>query len=291
MSGHMRVLRAMFYQGILRKMRTHVANNDTISHAPVNYELPIGALTLPLNDYLGQDIRLQFTGRIFCLNCGKKTTKSFSQGYCYNCFRSSASADMCIMKPETCHYHLGTCREPEWGEEHCFRPHIIYLANSSGVKVGITRQTQVPTRWIDQGARQALPIFEVASRYLSGLIEVTLAQHIADKTQWQRLLKSDAELQDLAFIRDELLTLCANELAVLAEKFPQEMKVLKGNVWEFNFPVQQYPTKVKAFNFDTTPVVTGKLMGIKGQYLILDTGVLNIRKFGGYEVTFGEQNV
>ena len=139
----------MFYQGILRKMRTHVANNDTISHAPVNYELPIGALTLPLNDYLSQDIRLQFTGRIFCLNCGKKTTKSFSQGYCYNCFRSSASADMCIMKPETCHYHLGTCREPEWGEEHCFRPHIIYLANSSGVKVGITRQTQVPTRWID----------------------------------------------------------------------------------------------------------------------------------------------
>lgn len=273
----------MFYQGILQKMRTQATE-------PVHYELAIGGLTLPLNGYLGKNIYLQHTGRIFCLSCGQKTVKSFSQGYCFKCFRSSASADMCIMKPETCHYYLGTCREPQWAESHCFRPHIVYLANSSGVKVGITRKTQVPTRWLDQGASQALPIFEVQSRLLSGLIEVIFAQHIADKTNWQRLLKSDAAPQDLAKIRDELMQLCAPELALLQAEYPQQIQALTQNMVEFSFPVQHYPAKVKSFNFDTTPQVTGILQGIKGQYLLLDTGVINLRKFGGYEVMFGEKN-
>jgi hypothetical protein len=273
----------MFYQGILQKMRTQAST-------PVHYELAMSGLTLTLNDYLGKAIYLQHTGKIFCLNCGQKTAKSFSQGYCFKCFRSSASADMCIMKPETCHYHLGTCREPDWAQSHCFRPHIVYLANSSGVKVGITRKTQIPTRWLDQGARQALPIFEVQSRLLSGLIEVVLAQHIADKTNWQRLLKSDAEYQDLTAIRDELMVVCAKELADLAARFPQQMQALTQNMVDFHFPVQQYPVKVKSFNFDTTPQVKGVLQGIKGQYLILDTGVINLRKFGGYEIMFGEES-
>ena len=269
----------MLYHGVLQKMRTQVST-------PIHYELAIGGMTLPLNEYLGQSIRLHYTGRIFCLNCGQKTTKSFNQGYCFKCFRSSASADMCIMKPETCHYHLGTCREPTWGESHCFRPHIVYLANSSGVKVGITRQTQIPTRWLDQGAMQALPIFEVATRRLAGLIEVTLAQHVADKTQWQRLLKSDAEPQNLAMIRDELMHWCARELAALHEQFPEQIKALTVPSLDFRFPVQHYPAKIKAFNLDNTADVEGVLLGIKGQYLILDQGVINIRKFGGYEIEF-----
>lgn len=273
----------MLYQGVLQKMRTQ-------DSTPIHYELVIGALTLPLNNYLGQELRLHYTGRIFCLNCGKKTAKSFNQGFCFPCFRSLASADMCIMKPETCHYHLGTCRQPQWGESHCFRPHIVYLANSSGVKVGITRQTQMPTRWLDQGARQALPIFEVASRRLSGLIEVIFAEHIADKTQWQRLLKSDADYVDLIALRDQLMALCATQIADLDLQFPSQIQALNVPMFSFDFPVQQYPLKVKALNFDTTPTVTGKLMGIKGQYLMLDTGVLNVRKFGGYEIIFGEQH-
>ena len=160
------------------------------------------------------------------------------------------------------------------------------MANSSGVKVGITRQTQVPTRWLDQGAAQALPIFEVATRRIAGLVEVTLGQHIADKTQWQRLLKSEPEPQDLALIRDELLTLCARELAQLDDEFPDQIKAVKAQRVDFRFPVQQYPEKVKAFNFDTAAEVEGVLLGIKGQYLILDKGVINIRKFGGYEIEF-----
>lgn len=274
----------MFYQGILKKMRTRDQN-------PVSYELPVGDFLVPLNDYIGQPVRLRYTGRIFCLNCGAKTSKSFSQGFCYKCFRSSAAADMCIMKPETCHFHLGTCREPEWALTHCFQPHVVYLANSSGLKVGITRGTQVPTRWLDQGARQALPIMAVKTRLQAGLAEVIFANHISDKTAWQRLLKEEAPELDLALLRDELLRLCADELRDLQAKYPGELEILTGeNAREFSYPVQQYPTKVKAFNLDTDPAVSGKLMGIKGQYLILDTGVINIRKYGGYEIEFGEKN-
>ena len=138
--------------GSLEKMTTQLAE-------PVQYRLPVGDAELELNPLLGQRLELRYSGRIFCVNCQKKTAKSFNQGYCYPCFIKLAQCDMCIMKPETCHYAAGTCREPSWGEEFCFQPHIVYLANSSGIKVGITRQTQIPTRWIDQGAVQALPVF------------------------------------------------------------------------------------------------------------------------------------
>lgn len=273
----------MYYQGILKKMRTR-------DDSPVNYELPVGEFIVPLNGYIGQPVRLHYTGRIFCLNCGAKTSKSFSQGFCYKCFRNSASADMCIMKPETCHFHLGTCREPEWALTHCFQPHVVYLANSSGLKVGITRGTQVPTRWLDQGARQALPIMVVKTRLQAGLAEVIFANHISDKTAWQRLLKEEAPDLDLQLLRDELLILCADELAELQARYPGELQLLTEEPQrEFSYPVQQYPVKVKAFNLDNAPDVSGKLMGIKGQYLILDTGVINIRKYGGYEIEFGEQ--
>ena len=154
----------------------------------------------------------------------------------------------------------------------------------------ITCKTEVTSRWLAQGGSEALPIFEVQSRLLSGLIEVVFAQHIADKTNWQRLLKSDADYQDLTLIRDELMVLCAKELAALEAKFPQQMQALTQNMVDFKFPVQQYPLKVKSFNFDTTPQVKGVLQGIKGQYLMLDTGVLNLRKFGGYEIMFGEES-
>ncbi|MDO9140352.1 MAG: DUF2797 domain-containing protein, partial [Methylobacter sp.] len=192
------------------------------------------------------------------------------------------------MKPETCHFAAGTCREPAWGEEFCFQPHIVYLANSSGIKVGITRQTQIPTRWIDQGAVQALPIFKVQSRYLSGLIEVAIAKHVSDKTSWQQMLKSKAEAVDLAAKRDDLMALCQAELADIAQRFePQALEFLADeSVVDIHFPVDSYPVKIKSFNLDKNPEVSGVLHGIKGQYLLLDTGVINIRKVTGYELEF-----
>jgi hypothetical protein len=268
-------------QGYTEKMHSQL-------NQPVQYQLVLNDENIDLNPYLGKSIKLRFTGKIACVHCHKTIKKTFNQGYCYPCFISLAQCDMCIMKPETCHYHLGTCREPSWGETFCFQAHIVYLANSSGIKVGITRQTQVPTRWIDQGAVQALPIFKVASRYLAGLIEVTLAKHVSDKTSWQKMLKSQPEAIDLIAQRDLLLALCEAELTQIKQQFaPDAIELLSNEpIIDIAFPIQHYPNKLKSFNFDQQPEAAGVLQGIKGQYLLLDTGVLNIRKFAGYELEF-----
>jgi len=279
----------MEYQGICHKMRTSLGETTENDHgtlsATVEYHLVVGNFDCPLNPSLDHEITLEWTGRIFCLYCGNQTPKSYAQGHCYKCMISKASCDMCMMKPETCHFHLGTCREESWALDVCFQPHIVYLANSSAPKVGITRITQMPTRWLDQGATQALPIMQVNSRRLSGLVEVLLGQDIADKTDWRALLKGEAAPIDLMAIRDQLLAKHEVELDKLQQQAPHEL-VMLGNeqIREFSYPVNHYPAKVTAHNFDKKPIVQGKLNGIKGQYLLLDNGVLNLRKFGGYEL-------
>ncbi len=271
--------------GYTKKMRARL---DLDTSKPVQYELLLGEQLVELNSLIGKPIKLTYTGKIACIHCNKVIKKSFNQGYCYPCFISLAQCDMCIMKPETCHYDAGTCREPAWGEEFCFKPHIVYLANSSGIKVGITRQTQIPTRWIDQGAVQALPIFKVQSRYISGLIEIIIAKHVSDKTSWQQMLKSKAEFVDLISKRDELVAVCATELAEISQRFGMHAVEFLGNesILDIHFPVDTYPVKVKSFNLDKNPEVAGVLHGIKGQYLLLDTGVINLRKYTGYEIDF-----
>jgi len=255
---------------------------------PVQYKLPIGDDEVALNPYLGKSISLHYTGSINCVHCGKKTKKSYAQGHCYPCMMKLASCDMCIMKPETCHYDKGTCREPEWALSHCMQPHYLYLANSSGLKVGITRETQIPTRWIDQGAFEALPIAKVQTRYQVGLMEVALKNHVNDKTDWRKMLKNDVKSIDINSKRDELLETCENDIAQLKTKFGEEsiQLITDAELVNIQYPVLEYPEKVKAWNFDKTPDVSGVLKGIKGQYLILDTGVLNVRKFTGYELSF-----
>jgi hypothetical protein len=253
---------------------------------PVSYLIPVGDGFVPLNQNIGKSLRLEFTGNIHCIECGRKTSKSFAQGFCYPCFKSLASCDMCIMKPETCHYHLGTCREPEWGETHCMQDHIVYLANSSGLKVGITRGTQIPTRWIDQGATQAIPMFRVGNRLHSGLLEVTIKKQVSDRTDWRKLLKGEADSVDLVALRQQIFNNAEQDLEQLKQDNPElEWEFLDADPIVLSFPVETYPQKISSLNFDKNPVVEGILQGIKGQYLILDSGVINIRKFAGYEVT------
>ncbi len=267
--------------GALRKMHAELSD-------PVSYHLPLGEQRIDLNAYLGKRIALEFVGSINCCFCGRLTKKSFNQGYCYPCFKRLAQCDSCIMSPEKCHYFAGTCREPEWADNHCMQDHIVYLANSSGVKVGITRGTQVPTRWIDQGAVQAMPVIRVKTRQQSGLVEVILKQHISDRTQWQRMLKGQIEILDLAAIWQDLLPLISAELEQLQHTHGlQAIQLLeRPEVVEVRYPVTQYPDKVTAHNFDKQSRVEGTLMGIKGQYLMLDTGVINIRKFTAYQIEF-----
>jgi hypothetical protein len=267
--------------GNILKMQSTLAGADQ----PVQYQLPVGENLLSMNENIGKTIKLNYQNEIHCIACGRKTSKSFGQGHCFPCFRSLASCDMCIMKPETCHYAEGTCRQPEWGDANCFIPHYVYLANSSGIKVGITRSTQIPTRWIDQGAAQALPVFRVANRLQSGLLEVVLKQHVSDRTDWRKMLKADAEPMDLKSIRDELLDDCSAEIEVIkSEQGEGAIETVDQAVVDIKFPVSEYPEKIKSLNLDKQPEIEGRLMGIKGQYLILDTGVLNIRKFSGYNI-------
>jgi hypothetical protein len=266
--------------GTVRKMHTQL-------NAPVSYELPLGDVQVPMNELIGSRLEIQHTGLINCTHCGRKTKKSFSQGYCYPCFQKLAQCDTCIMSPQKCHYHLGTCREPEWGEANCMVDHFVYLANSSGVKVGITRGTQVPTRWMDQGAIQALPIFRVSTRIQSGLVEVIFGEHISDKTNWRTMLKGAVDPIDLTAERDRLLEACAENISALqAEHGLNAIQVLDSEKQvEISYPVTEYPVKVSSFNLDKEPVAGGRLMGIKGQYLIFDAAVINMRKYGGYELT------
>lgn len=269
----------MQFEGHLDKMPVELAR-------PVAYRMALDDELVPLNNLIGSPLQIEFLNTIHCTHCGRLTKKSFNQGYCYPCFIKLAQCDSCIISPEKCHYHLGTCREPEWGEEHCMTDHIVYLANSSGVKVGITRASQVPTRWIDQGATQALPIYRVKTRRQAGFIEDALRKHVADRTQWQAMLRGDPTPVDLPALRDALLEKSESDLNLLETNFGlHSLQCIEdGQVTEISYPVLEYPEKVRSFNLDKQPVVEGRLQGIKGQYLIFDTGVINIRKYTAYLV-------
>ena len=265
------------FKGALHKMHSQLAQ-------PVQYRLKSDTDDLLMDSLLGQKLRLTFHGGINCIHCGRKTKKSFSQGYCYPCFRSLAQCDICIVSPEKCHFEQGTCREPDWAEQHCMQDHIIYLSNTSGVKVGITRHNQIPTRWIDQGAVQALPILKVTQRYYSGLIETVFKQYLNDKTNWRSMLKNDYVEQDLQAVFDEVWPKVS---AQLDAKLLADVTVLAPaeEVVAISYPAHQYPTKVTSYNLDKNPFLEDKLMAIKGQYLIFEQGVINIRKYAGYDVS------
>jgi len=266
-------------RGIVRKMRSRLGQ-------PVSYSARLGDNEIALNPLIEQQLKLIFSGGIYCIHCNRKTNKSFNQGYCYPCFQKLAQCDSCIIHPERCHFEQGSCREPAWGEKYCMQDHIVYLANSSGLKVGITRATQVPTRWIDQGATQALAIMRVRSRLQSGTLEMAFKQHVADKTNWRDMLKGKAAELDMAGERDRLLAACEEDVKELMARFGFfAISVLKGiDAVSIDYPVQAYPEKITSLNFDKEPVVSGTLKGIKGQYLIFDSGVINLRRFSGYEV-------
>lgn len=251
---------------------------------------PIGpdGVNIDLNALIGSEIKLTFKKEINCTHCQKLIKKTYSGGFCYPCSLKLACADMCILKPELCHYARGTCRDSRWGEKNCMIDHYVYLANSSGLKVGITRATQIPTRWIDQGAVAGLPILRVSSRLQSGLFEKLLATEINDKTDWRKMLKGQIEWLDLEEKRDNLFEL----LGVSLDQMESELGAAQVNILEnaqvvnIDYPVLEYPEKVTSLSFDKTEVVSGKLLGIKGQYMIFNSGVINIRSHTGYKIDF-----
>ena len=264
--------------GTIKKMTTSLRE---VAH----YALPVGQEELPLNPLIGRNLSLRYSGNIYCVACGRKTNKSFAQGHCYPCMKKLAACDICVVRPETCHYHVGTCREPDWGDRHCMIEHVVYLANTSGIKVGITRASQVLTRWMDQGASQALPIFRAATRQVSGFIEVAIAENVPDKTNWRRLLKGVHEELDLHQRAQGIAADIEPRLNELKTRYGDHtIEEIRSELTAIRYPVEEYPQTIVSLNFDKNPLVAGELIGIKGQYLLFDCGVINVRKFTGYEI-------
>lgn len=261
-------------EGHLRKMKVSLEE-------PVKYELRLDAVLVDLSPMVGSAVELKFTGKIQCVSCGRSIRKTYGDGFCFPCFKDGPESAECVIRPELCRAHLGEGRDVAWERENHLQPHVVYLAISSGLKVGVTRATQVPTRWIDQGAVQALVIARTENRHQAGLLEVALKQHVADRTDWRAMLRShQPEAPDLLEARHRCKQwLSADLLGCLTD---DELPV------DIHFPVEQYPEKIKSLNLAKEPQVGGQLQGIKGQYLLLDGGrVLNIRKHSGYRVQLG----
>lgn len=257
-------------EGNLQKMSTGLGEE-------VEYTLNLST-SLFMNELIGNSIQLEWNGVIHCQKCAKVTKKSFGEGFCYPCYTSAAEASECILRPELCRAHLGEGRDPEWEERNHNQPHVVYLAASSSVKVGITRASQVPTRWIDQGASSAIRLAEVANRYEAGRIEVALKEFFTDKTNWQRMLKN--EIDESIDLIEEKWSLEEQLPGDITDYFSENDEII-----ELNYPVIEYPEVVKSVSFDKSPTIQGKLLGIKGQYLIFEGGrVLNVRKHAGYYV-------
>lgn len=260
----------MNYEGVLTKMQTE-------NGSPIQYYLVFENDFLNMNQLLDKKVSINFL-HYQCLNCGLQK-KIYRQGFCYDCFYEIPQAADWIMNPELSKAHLGIeDRDLAYEEKVQIQPHVVYLANSSSVKVGVTRKSQIPTRWIDQGAHEAIEIVEVPNRYLAGITEVALKDHVSDKTNWRTMLKNEIKDEDLVEWRNKLKQFIPSEAA--------EYYLENNAETNLQFPVLKYPQKPKSLNLEKTPFYEGILKGIKGQYLIFDDDtVFNIRGNEGYVVS------
>ncbi len=272
-----------FWQGTLKKMRVDATS-------PVSYFLTDGwwqkekrVAEHYLNPYLGKELVIKFSGDICCVACGRPIKKTFNQGFCFPCAQSLPEADICMIKPELCHHAdaANHCRDDAFAQATCFQPHVLYCSLTSGVKVGITRQPNVPSRWIDQGAVAATAVAVLPDRRMVGFVEKRLSNEgFKDRTHWTKMLKGNPEHTDFARVVGEVVDRL-QEWGVEGIVFDP-----LSQITELVYPVQAWPVTVKSFNLDKVPTVGGLFQGIKGQYLIFDGGVINLRKYAGYQVEF-----
>lgn len=246
----------------------------------VQYNLPIGDDIIHLNPLIGKNICIKFLDKINCINCSAETQKSFHQGYCYSCYVSVPQTDEGVLKPEKDQSHLGISRDMEWAKQNSLIDHIVYLSLTGDIKVGVTRHTQVPYRWIDQGAVHAIKLARTPYRQLAGLIEVELKKHVSDKTNWSKMLKANQSSIDLKEKKNQLIELLPDDL----KQYISLDNRITSIKYPFNNPGIE---KFSSVSLDKTPEFSGKLAGIKAQYLILSNGnVINIRKHNGYMIEF-----
>ncbi len=245
---------------------------------PIRYFLSLDEKPTLISDKLGVTVTLSFDGKITCVECGRKIKKTYNEGYCFPCARDLPENDMCGVRPETCEHEFGDEKDKAFFEQYCNVDHFVYLSLTSGVKVGVTRHYNIPSRWIDQGAVQAVIVAKTPERKLAGQIEIAVAKHISDKTNWRKMLKGEVDQVDLLELRKQVITWFPDELKKYALK--------NEHVQTLNYPVQSTPAKISSHNLDKIPEFTDTLTGIKGQYLIFESRVINLRKYSGYHVAF-----
>ncbi len=244
---------------------------------PVQYFLLVDEQQVPLNEWLDRELSLSFLHEKACIHCGRKVKKTYNNGSCYPCFRDLAENDLCIVKPHECHFHLGTCRDEAWAQAHCMTPHIVYLALSSDVKVGLTRKGNSIKRWVDQGAIQAIPIAELPTRRMAGELEAHLSQYLPDKTNWRRMLAGELTEVDLFAVRNQV-----------REWVPEHFRSFlldDAQLVEIIYPMLEQIQKIRPLDLDKQAQIAGRLVGIKGQYLIFEHGVFHVKKHSGYKVS------
>jgi hypothetical protein len=265
---------------ILEKMQSRVADLT-------QYFFPHNPTVL-LNNFLEHEICIQHTGAFFCIQCHKSIKKTFQQGYCYPCFSKLQECNLCIIHPERCRVMENGCPKDDWAHKQCHAEHVVYLSYTSNLKVGITQCKNIPSRWVDQGAVTATAFILTSNRFLAGQVEVALKNYVLDKTNWRTMLKESPEPPDLIAQWDKIMVEFKDPLSALIKRYGEENISLipKPSTQFIQYPVNKYPSKLVSLSLDKTPTVRGKLVGIKGQYLYFPEGVMNVRKFGGYEVSF-----
>ncbi|MDG2369294.1 MAG: DUF2797 domain-containing protein, partial [Flavobacteriales bacterium] len=265
----------MNFSGNIRKMKSSLKDE-------VQYVLPLyNNLNknhfVPMNQFIGSTITISFSGLINCVETGRRINKTYGEGMCYDAWKNSPNAVESIIRPELSRIHEGIAlRDEKWEIENHLQPHYVYLAKTGGVKVGVTRATNLPYRWIDQGAVEGLVIAETPYRQAAGLIEIALKNHISDKTNWRKMLTNDLVDDFLEDVRDSLI-----------DKIPEDLRrfIVNKTKLDIPFPVIEYPQKVKSIKLDKIPNFEMKLMGIKGQYLIFEEGnVINLRSHSGFHI-------
>ena len=257
------------YQGKIKKLQSQL--NDE-----VHYSLPMDSTLVELNPLINKKVKFTFLGDIYCIKCNQKIKKTFAQGYCFPCFRDAPETSECILRPELCRAHKGQSRDMEWSNKHCLTNQHVYMSFTGNLKIGVTRSTQIPTRWIDQGAIKAIILCTTPNRYLAGLIEVHLKQFYSDRTHWIKMLSGKFEEPDF------------EQCYLEAKKYLNDgfSKYVTENKWvNINYPIQSIPNKIKSFSFDKESSYEDILVGIKGQYLLFKNNrVINIRKHTGYSL-------
>lgn len=270
-------------EGNIRKLKSQRREDGRIEYAWQTKDILDPMADQSLLEIVGKPLRIEHTGKIHCTVSGKSIRKTYGDGMSFDAFQSSPLAVESIIRPELSRIHEGIAlRDAEWEEAHHNQPHVVYLSYTGGVKVGVTRTTQVPWRWIDQGASGAILLAETPYRQLAGLIEVAMKEHFADKTQWRRMLTTgnpnEKEVaQELLHAKDHAFEHCPAEF----EEFISD----DDDVHRLIFPGGPFPEKVQSVTLDKERIIEGNLAAIKGQYFVFEDGrVWNVRRHSGYRV-------